>query len=122
MALTPSSGGAFLPKNANTIRQVVTTLAVNGPIPTLSTGIIRLTKATAAAVLLRNPLASEEGNVVTFTAGSAAAHVITGSFQDGVTGGAKTTATFAAFIGASMTLMAVNRQWYVQSLNAVTIT
>jgi hypothetical protein len=45
----------------------------------------------------------------------------TGLIHDGVTGGAKNTATFGAFHGSSLTLVAYNLLWYVESKNVCTI-
>jgi len=55
--------------------------------------------------------------------GTAKAHVLTatGLLQDGVTGGGKDAATFAAFVGASITLVAYNLKWHVLSANNVLV-
>lgn len=42
--------------------------------------------------------------------------------QDGVTGGAKTTLTFGAFLGATIELIAIGLFWHVVSKNVVVIT
>jgi hypothetical protein len=67
---------------------------------------VALTKGSAAAITLAAPTAAQAGTQITIIAGSAYAHVVTatGLLNDGVTGGAKNTATFAAFVGASLTL------------------
>lgn len=82
-----------------------------------------LQKATALALTLPAPSKLENGRRLKFVSGTAAAHVITatGLLQDGVTGGGKNTATFAAFIGASIELVAKDGTWAVQSLKAVTV-
>ena len=79
-------------------------------------------KATAAAAILPNPAANDEGLVLMIVNGTAAAHIITGVYQDGITGGSKTTLTMAAFVGASITLVAINRSWTVLSINACPVT
>jgi hypothetical protein len=86
--------------------------------------LILLRKATAGAYTLPAPSALQDGLTLTINADTAAAHVVTATtlIEDGVTGGAKTTATFAAFVGASMTLVAVRGKWHTVSLKAVTIT
>jgi hypothetical protein len=138
MALAFASGGAFLPGDnyqltgalvAGGQRRPVVVLSVNGALP-VSSSILRIVNGTAGAYTLRAPTADEEGIEVTIAAGSAAAHVVTatGLIQDGVTGGAKTTLTFAAFVGSSITLLAVTTTgaatgtWYVKALNAVVVT
>ena len=54
---------------------------------------------------------------------TAFAHVITAAdlIDDGVTGGAKDTMTFAAFAGAAIELEAVNLKWAVVAKNVVTV-
>lgn len=87
-------------------------------------GVAIITKSSAAAAMtLAAPAASDDGKVLVVTSRTAKAHTITATslINDGVTGGAKTTATFAAFAGASITLMAINQLWHVISSNNVTI-
>jgi hypothetical protein len=91
---------------------------------TKTTGIKRLAKTSAGAYTLAAPTANEEGAEVTLIADTAFAHVVTatGLINDGVTGGSKTTMTFAAFVGSSIRLVAMGLKWYVVSKNLVTIT
>ena len=72
---------------------------------------------------LAAPTVAQEGLILTVVSQTANAHTITatGLLDDGVTGGSKTTATFAAFAGAAVTLMASNLKWAVISVKAVTI-
>lgn len=85
-----------------------------------------LNGATAGAYTLAAPATdgSADGCILRLVAGTAAAHVVTatGLINDGVTGGAKTTMTFGAFLGSSITLTAYNGAWYVLAKNVVTIT
>jgi hypothetical protein len=76
-----------------------------------------INKATAAAITLAAPLLLANGTMVVFTSQTAAAHVITatGLFMDGTSGAPKSTATFAAFKGASLTLVAENGFWNVSA-------
>lgn len=100
----------------------VTAYATDGAI---GKGVVvaKLTKETAGAYTLAAPTPEEEGITLTIVSQTAAAHVVTatGLLNDGVTGGAKDTATFAAFPGAAITLMAINEEWAVISSNAVTV-
>ncbi len=87
-----------------------------------------MTKGSASAFTLAAPVAGsgaggQDGTIMRFVAGSAQAHVITatGLIQDGITGGAKNTATFGAFLGSSLTLVAYNATWYVLAKNVCTI-
>lgn len=89
----------------------------------IATGIVVMNKGSASAFTLAAPTALQNGTRMTFISDSAYAHVITatGLLHDGVTGGAKNTATFGAFKGASLTLVAYNLLWYVESKNVCTI-
>jgi len=97
-------------------------VSADGAIP-VTEGLVVLTKGSAGAQTLAAPTAAQQGTRMTVVAGSAFAHVITatGLLDDGVTGGSKNTATFAAFVGASITLIAYNLKWVVESKNVVTI-
>lgn len=91
------------------------------------TGVI--TKGSAAALTLAAPTAGavsaggQDNTKLVITSNTAFAHTITATslIQDGVTGGAKTTATFAAFPGATIELVAYNGKWNVISKNVVLI-
>jgi len=78
-----------------------------------------ITKATAlSATTIAAPSTAANGRRVTFTSTAAVAHVITGAslFNNGITGGPWTTATFAAFVGAGFSAVAVNGVWMITSL------
>jgi hypothetical protein len=83
-----------------------------------------LTKGSAAAIKLLAPSIAQSGTILTITTGSAFAHVVTatGLIQDGVTGGAKSTITFGAFIGASISLVASRQKWNVLGINVAPVT
>jgi hypothetical protein len=89
-----------------------TEYAADGAIA-IAPGTVFLTKGSAGAYTLAAPTAAQEGTLMTFISKSAFAHVLTATnlLDDGVTGGAKDTATFAAFVGASMVLRATNLKW-----------
>jgi hypothetical protein len=105
------------------LEPVVLTISGDGAI-TIQSSIVTLTKGSAAAITLAAPTAAQAGTRLVITAGSAFAHVVTATslVQDGVTGGAKTTLTFGAFLGASIELIAVGLFWHVLGKNVVTIT
>jgi hypothetical protein len=100
----------------------VESFAVDGAL-TKTTGVKVLTKGSVGAYTLAAPTAAEEGRRLTIINGSAFAHVLTATnlIDDGVTGGAKDTATFGAFVGASIELIAYNLKWTVLAKNVVTI-
>lgn len=97
---------------------------------TTTSGLKVLSKTSAIAATLAAPVAGtsaeggDDGTQIIITAGTAYAHVVTatGLVHDGVTGGAKTTLTFGAFVGSSIHLVAYNAKWHVVALNVVTIT
>jgi hypothetical protein len=122
-----TAGGAYLPK----LRQPspptqVTTIPGDMLVDPdlLGDGIFWLTKATAAAITLVAASTVPLGTIVTFMAGTAAAHVVTaqsGGIFDGTTG-AKTKWTSAAFIGSSITLVSLpNGGWGTRSQQLGTV-
>ena len=89
----------------------------------IANGTALLTKGSAGAYTLAAPTAAQAGTRLRIISQTAYAHVITATdlIDDGVTGGAKDTATFAAFAGAAIELEAVNLKWAVVGKNVVTI-
>ncbi len=90
------------------------------PCPSRNTTYL-LAKATAlATTVLAAPSTAQNGVRLTFTSQTAAAHVITATtlLEDGLTGSPFTTATFPAFIGASMVLVAQNGLYQVVGLSS----
>lgn len=79
--------------------------------------VYNINKATAAALTLPAPSLADNGVSLVFTSNTAAAHVITATslLQDGTSGSPKTTATFAAFKGASAVFVAENGFWNVSA-------
>lgn len=86
-----------------------------------SGGTHYLTKTSNGAYTLAAPAA--DGILLMIVSRSAFAHVVTatGLLDDGVTGGSKNTATFAAFVGASATFMSGGNKWNVIALKGVTV-
>jgi hypothetical protein len=120
---SPTITGPTITDGTSTAKKVVTAIAASGAI-TIAEGIVVITKSSAIAVLtLAAPSAGQAGTVIQITSRTDKAHTITATslINDGVTGGAKTTVTFAAFAGASITLVADNLLWNVLSLNACVI-
>jgi len=114
----------FADKLAEIQKPTITTYSTDGAITfTNPYNIAKLTKGSAAAMTLAAPSTAQEGYRLLVLNQSAYAHVITATnlLDDGVTGGAKDTATFGAFVGASLDLIAINQKWHVVSTNVVTI-
>ena len=104
-------------------RKVMIPYPANGAI-TIQDGLHELTKAGVGAYTLAAPTAAQVGTQLIITSTTANAHVVTatGLLDNGVTGGSKNTATFAAFPGATITLIAIDDlKWKVQSSNVVTV-
>ena len=89
----------------------------------IAAGTVLMSKGSASAFTLAAPTTAQAGTRMRFINTTAYAHVITatGLIQDGVTGGAKNTATFGAFAGAALELEAYNGYWYVVNKNVCTI-
>lgn len=85
--------------------------------------IIQLTKAGVAVMTLAAPSTASDGTKLTVTSETAQAHTITATslIADGTSGAPHTTATFAAFKGATVVFEASNGLWNVVSLQGVTI-
>jgi hypothetical protein len=101
----------------------ITLADANGAIA-LVPGTVVITKTgSLAAMTLAAPTVAQNGLLLTVTSATAFAHTITATalIDNGVTGGSKTTATFAAFAGASITLMAYAGKWHVISANVVSV-
>lgn len=99
------------------------TLASASDAITVAQSTVVITKAGVAAMTLAAPTSAQNGLVLRVLSSTANAHTITATslIDDGVTGGSKTTATFGAFAGASIELVAYEGKWLVQSKNVVTI-
>lgn len=99
----------------------VTEAAADGAI-TIASGIVKITKAGVCALTLAAPTAADEGTRITIISMTDNAHTVTfptDKLNDGTTG-VNELATFAAFAGASMTVVALGTAWYTESLVAVT--
>lgn len=121
LTLTPKGTGSVNATSLSASLQY-TSITGDGAI-TIESGAVVLSKATAAAITIAAP-SSQNGTDIIIASHSDAAHVVTftgGTLRDGTTGG-HTTATFAAFKGASLRIMASGTEWLVVSTNAVTIT
>jgi hypothetical protein len=84
--------------------------------------ILTYASGTTAVTLVAPTAGIADGAVVTFTTYSAEAHTITCSSCIGTGGSQASVLTFAAHMGASVTLMAYNGYWLIISNNLVTLT
>ena len=88
----------------------------------VQSGTHHITKSSAAALTVAAP-SSQDGERLVIQSGSNFAHVVTftgTTLADG-TSGLNTTATFAAFAGACLVVVARGSLWYLESSNQVTI-
>lgn len=120
----------ILGKGANCPRppyvDAMTSIGQNGVItvPVQNTTCL-ITKATAlSSTTLAAPSKASNGVRLTITSITDAAHVITATalINDGASGAPEDTITFAAFAGASITLVACNGLWNMTAQTAATIT
>lgn len=114
----------FASKLGEMQKPTITAYASDGAITFANpSNIAELTKGSAGAYTLAAPTAAQEGYRLLILNQSAYAHVVTATnlLDDGVTGGAKDTATFGAFVGATLDLIAINLKWHVVSKNVCTI-
>ncbi len=114
------------PAGAPVTPRALVSIGANGVIavPTVNT-LLTIDKATAlATTTLAAPAADSNGVTLAITSNTAAAHVITATslVADAVSGSPHTTMTFAAFKGATITLIAQDGLWNVQSAVGVTVT
>lgn len=80
-----------------------------------------ITKAAAAAIVLGAPSKAQNGQRLTFRSATAAAHTVTSAVGFYGDAGSSDIATFAAKVGASMTIEANAGSWGVIALSNVTI-
>lgn len=104
-----------------------TTAAADGAV-TQRSGTVFITKGTAAALTIANPVSGhpdaggDDGKRLTLISTTAAAHTLTRSttgFNDG--GSGSDVATFGAAIGNAITIIAYGGKWYVEATRNVTL-
>ncbi len=105
--------------------RALVSIGANGVIavPTVNT-LLSIDKASAlATTTLGAPSPDSNGVTLTITSNTAAAHVITATslIADAVSGSPHTTLTFAAFKGATITLVAQNGLWNDVAAVGVTV-
>ena len=119
-----ADGDVIEVQHVNQLNQNEVTLASASGAITIAPGTVVITKTgSLAAMTLAAPTAAQNGLILRVTSATAFAHTITatGLIDDGVTGGSKTTVTFAAFAGATCELMAYEGKWHTVSLKATTV-
>jgi hypothetical protein len=96
-------------------------IPASGALPVNLPGRYLITKGGVAALTLAAPALADDGMRCVYISNTAQAHTITatGLYRDGA--GHVNLATFAAQIGASLTLMALGGKWFVLGANGVTL-
>lgn len=117
------TAGAWYTDNTVTNIPSIALLAANGAIYPHSPQTYVITKAGVAAMTLAAPTATtDDGVILVVTSSTAFAHTITATGLLKTGAATVNVATFAAFAGATVTLMAYQGLWYVLSQNVVTFT
>jgi len=114
--------------NATIVGGISTATAVCTPHNTagaidLSEGVVVITATSAINLTVAAPTTSQNGTIITVMSATNYAHTVTftgGTFFNG-TSSAKTTATFAAYKGATLRFVAYGGGWYQSGLTAVTM-
>jgi hypothetical protein len=103
--------------NASKVRLSTAVASADGAI-TVASSHVAITKGTAAALTLAMPAAADDGTMITITAETAAAHVVTAAlgFNDKGSAG---TATFGGAKGDSMIIVARNQKWWALAVRNV---
>lgn len=110
----PAPGvSGFADPNLDTPTSIGNVNAFTLTVPVFNTTYNINTTPTPAAITLPAPLLSQNGLRLTFVSTTAIAHVITATnlFQSGAGAQPKSTATFAAVVGAGFTIVAENGLW-----------
>lgn len=111
--LTSKSLTSSITTGKPTVYSTDTTISGDGAIDFSLGDLFLLTKGSAAAITLADPVAADNGRTITIRSGSAFAHVIT--LATGI-GGVVTTddvITFTNRASASITLKVINAKWWV---------
>lgn len=118
-----SPSGSDVPRPPYVHEQV--TLGADGAVavPVDNTNVV-ITKGSACLFTLAAPSTASNGLRLTITSQTAYAHVLTATslLENGLTGSPFTTATFGAFIGASLNLIANNGVWNVTGVMTCVLT
>lgn len=104
------------------LRSTVQIVAGDGAI-TIQSGLTVITKGSAAALTIAAPATADNGTPLSIISTTAYAHVVTftgGTFING-TATAKTTATFPAYVGAGLRVIAYNGKWYASGNQNTTL-
>lgn len=106
-----------------TLKVGVGAALVDGAI-TQKSGLLVVTKATAAALTIADPVATaDDGKTLIIVSATAAAHTVSNAAGSGFNGGgaASDIGTFAAAIGNGITVVAYQGKWYVVRNVGVTL-
>lgn len=96
-----------------TVYSTDTTITGDGAIDITLGDLFLLTKGSAAAITLADPVAADNGRTICIRSGSAFAHTITLAGGIGGNGSTDDVITFTNRAAASVTLKVINAKWWV---------
>src|SRR6267142_227007 len=103
-----------LDTNVSTLQESLVELSVNGAIDPSTGATYLITKAGVLADTLAAPVSvTDDGKIIKITSNTANAHTLTATGLLNTGSASVNLATFAAFAGAGLTLMAVRGKWNV---------
>lgn len=112
---TFNNAGNVVPSDIDLNTQLITG---DGAI-TIKSGLVVLSKASAAAITIAPP--DQDGQVILVTTKTAQAHVITAATNGFNNKGSSGTITWTAAKGNSVMLVSQSTDWYVFAINGVTV-
>jgi hypothetical protein len=102
-------------------QQIVGVISASGAVTANQEGTYSVTKAGVAALTLAAPTAGvDDGKIIRLTSTTANAHTLTATGLLNTGSASVNVATFAAFAGAGLSLMALNAKWQVLSQIGIT--
>lgn len=105
----------YITRQGEPFQQHVHVASDDGAIPNDISGVVVITKATAAALTLADPSVRDDGLVLTIASTTAAAHTVDNSAGSGFNGAGagSDVGTFGAAIGNGFSVYAYGGAWYV---------
>lgn len=110
MTMTP-----YILRQGESFQHNVKVMADDGAIPNDISGVVVITKGTAATLTLADPPVGNNGAVLIIASTTAAAHTVSNNGGSGfnAAGAGSDLGTFGAAVGNGFTLYAYNGAWYV---------
>jgi hypothetical protein len=117
---TPGANTFSMAGNPVAQDEVIPTQLITGDgAITIKSGLVLLSKASAAAITIAPP--DQDGQVIMITTKTAQAHVLTAATGGFNNKGSSGTITWTAAKGNSVMLVSQSADWYVFAINGVTV-